>query len=55
MRQPLFRRIPWLKLEHILLIKLGLAVTFVALTVMPPGLGRELVAVSANLVWLFKT
>lgn len=54
MRPPLFRRLPWMKLEHLLLIKLGLAVTFVGVYLVPHP-WSEVVAVSANMVWLFKT
>lgn len=54
MRRPILRSAPWLRLEHIVAIKLGLAVVFVA-TYLVPHPWSEVMALSANMVWLFKT
>jgi len=53
MRPPLFRKIPWLRLEHIVAVKLGLSVALVAAYVVPPPYNIA-VGAAANLVWVWK-
>lgn len=53
MTSPLFRKIPWLRLEHIVLVKLGLSVALVAAYVVPAPF-NIVVGAAANLVWVWK-
>ena len=53
MRRPLFQQVPWLRLEHIVAVKLGLSVALVAAYVVPPPF-NIVVGAAANLVWVWK-
>lgn len=53
LNRPLFRKIPWLKLEHIVLVKLGLSVALVAAYFVPAPL-NIVVGIGANMVWVWK-
>lgn len=51
--KPLFRKHPWLRLEHIVAAKLGLSVALTAAYVIPAP-WNIVVGSAANLVWIWK-
>jgi hypothetical protein len=44
---------PWLRMEHLVLMKIGLSATFLAVYMVPPPY-NIVVGAGANLVWLWK-
>lgn len=53
MRKPLLKRIPWLHIEHVVIIKVSLTCGILAAYVVPPPY-NIVVGAAANMVWLWK-
>ncbi|MET3457787.1 MULTISPECIES: hypothetical protein [Pseudomonas] len=51
--RPLFPKIPWMQIEHIVAMKLGLSVALLAAYVVPHP-WSIVVGAAANMVWVWK-
>lgn len=53
LQKPLIKAHPWIQLEHVVAMKLGLSVALVAAYIVPPPYSI-VVGTAANLVWVWK-